>query len=152
MTVRKVLVEFELDPTDYGAILNPDSEAPTPLHPEGMPDTQEAAHELIQEMFKGNVDICDARIVGNLVLLFTGQARPDRAQRIAAHLDSLAAIIGTLQEFHRQKPFQQLKDMVSVTCIPPQPGRDYYEVKVWRQPLPITVAQAPLPNGTTPNQ
>lgn len=147
MTVRKVLVEMELDPTEYMAgatVAGMDAEAK--VEPQPLPDTQEAANVLVGEMFKGNVDICNSRIVGDLQLLFRGRAAPQQA----THIDTLGAIIATAQEFHRVNPLKVLNGAVSVTCIPPQPGRPYYEVSFWSSPSQV-IAIVPPPSLAGPD-
>lgn len=127
MTLYKVLVEFELDPTEYvaKAIMDGKEEAA-----ETMPDTLEAAQELVKKMFAGEVDICAARIISGLVCLFKGYGKVSNTQR---HQQILVATVGAIQRFIMEKPFQKVTGPLSIIAQPPRIGSDEYVISVWRQ-------------------
>jgi hypothetical protein len=127
--MRKVLVEFQLDPTEYAK--------PNPSGPEMFADTQENARTIVREMSKGNVDICETRMVGDLVQLFRGRITPSPAGYKRAHQEIISAIITTLQGFCEKKPFQAVKGPLSISALGPEPNRPYYLVTVWRQPSEV---------------
>lgn len=149
MTIRKVLVEFELDPTEYIASApdKPDAGAIF-AQPVSLPDTQEAATELVKGMTRGEVDICSTRILGHLKLIFRGQATPSHVSgQLASLLGPAEAIVVTLQEYVAKKSFEPLKGPISITCNPPSPNKPYYEVSVWQSPNTQLTSGRELPNN-----
>lgn len=135
MTEYKVLVEFTLDPTEYRADVDGESMS--------MPDTLEAAKTLVQKMFEGDVDICDTRMMGDLMLLFRGRAAPSKAD-FRQHQQILNAIVLTVQKFIEEKPFQKITGPLSIIAQPPRLTAPFYDISIWRQAgTELTVAPEP---------
>lgn len=131
MTLFKILVEFELDPTEYRAFIDGEEH--------DMPDTLESAKALVEKMFAGEMDICKTSIVGSLVCLFVGK-HPATQIGKHQHQQILNVIVGGIQRFIMERPFQKITGPLSVVAKPPRLDKQFYEISVWRMPEAIELA------------